>query len=630
MEEINSQDQTGIFRSRFCDQIDQVLGVIKEEQSRAEESVIEPQLSDHIELASLNTKHDSYLLTKDGRYLVFLTFDEAVKYDIELRKIVVRIELKPILFPMLKKMTERHRNLQISACGNRILAIISETKSRSYKCYALIFKIDSQDTPEMIDEEQKFAYWAIEPPSMKADGTKQFRGNKEFLRGGQLLHNTSYQQKFSDRPETADRDIKWYLGTDWNKYLFYECSKRSQIIRDGQTEHFSIKTIKRFDLGRQTTREFFQPQNQRDYDFNCIPVYSIRSLIIFEWERLQPWNYIIRLIDMDNFKVTQKLTNINEVYNDTFAHILKIDKQNFYSKELYFIGGERHKTVFLQYGKVLITIDLERRKTLSFDSQNLARLRRNNYGILESIFQGKKIEDTRKVICMCKSSDQDTIQEECETKTQSLKKWVSLENFSNKDNTGTVKIWEYKEIIKTTEELDIEESLQPKKHLLYVISFNDNDRENREMKFYSLVNNQQMKFSITALNQPKMLNQRLERQKICQVLLTKHDIANKSVELFPIKIISEVEYHMLNEVKVDLRKGYVILQFHSYQINTNDPSTVSYKYFLYSTDTDKLVVVEPKISPDKNDIENSTRFQVCGNYFMICSKKWILRHHLVN
>jgi len=89
---------------------------------------------------------------------------------------------------------------------------------------------------------------------------------------------------------------------------------------------------------------------------------------------------------MDNFKVTQKLTNINEVYNDTFAHVLKIDKQIFYSKELYFIGGEKHKTVFLQCGKVLITIDLERRKTLSFDSQNLARLRRNNYAILESIF----------------------------------------------------------------------------------------------------------------------------------------------------------------------------------------------------------------------------------------------------
>lgn len=111
-----------------------------------------PRLCDHLQLAYLNTKHDSYLLTEDGRYLLFLTYDEAIKYDLQDRKIVVRTELKPILFPMLKKMIERKRNLQISACGRKILALISETKNNVYKCYILVFRIDMR---AVVSEEQR-------------------------------------------------------------------------------------------------------------------------------------------------------------------------------------------------------------------------------------------------------------------------------------------------------------------------------------------------------------------------------------------------------------------------------------------------------------------------------------------
>mgnify|MGYP000724038560 CR=1 FL=1 len=97
--------------------------------------------------------------------------------------------------------------------------------------------------------------------------------------------------------------------------------------------------------------------------------------------------------------------------------------------------------MFIQFGKVLITIDLEKRKTLSFDSKNLPRLNRNNYGILETIFEGKKIEDTRKVICVCQSHRGNSSRELVPEVPQFERNWISLENFRNKDNTGVVRIW---------------------------------------------------------------------------------------------------------------------------------------------------------------------------------------------
>ena len=86
---------------------------------------------------------------------------------------------------------------------------------------------------------------------------------------------------------------------------------------------------------------------------------------------------------MDNCRISQKLSNIQEVNNDTYAETLRLDKQNFYYNDLEYIGGERDKTVFLRYGKLIITINLQLRKTHSFDANNLYRVHRNKYGVLE-------------------------------------------------------------------------------------------------------------------------------------------------------------------------------------------------------------------------------------------------------
>lgn len=183
---------------------------------------------------------------------------------------------------------------------------------------------------------------------------------------------------------------------------------------------------------------------------------------------------------MDNFKISQKVSNAQEVSNNTYAETLKLDKQNFYNKELHYIGGERHKTVFLQCGKIIIAVNLELRKTHSFDSENLYRVHRNGYGILEAIFSGKdKIEKTRKVYFVCCDQAADQREEQ--------RRWISLENFKFEENTGVAMLLEYKEGLPAASDLEPDHASPIDKSLLLAIAFNDNDRKNREEKFYNLL-----------------------------------------------------------------------------------------------------------------------------------------------
>ena len=92
---------------------------------------------------------------------------------------------------------------------------------------------------------------------------------------------------------------------------------------------------------------------------------------------------------------------------------------------------------------------------------------------------------------------------------------------------------------------ELEQEITPSicKNLLLSIGFNDNDRKNKEEKFYSLLGSQQVKFSFTSLNQLTNLNQIEQRQKLCQVLVTRHDIDRGTVALTPFNIMSELDYH---------------------------------------------------------------------------------------
>lgn len=86
--------------------------------------------------------------------------------------------------------------------------------------------------------------------------------------------------------------------------------------------------------------------------------------------------------------------------------------------------------------------------------------------------------------------------------------------------------------------------------------------------------------------------------------MTKHDIDRGTVAISPFHIISEYEYHPFFLVKVDLRRGYFILQFHSYEINS--ASSKRYKFFLCHPDEEEMVVIEPLL--DSSDIQPETRF----------------------
>ena len=55
--------------------------IIREEES-------ETKLTPLVNLAGLNTKDDSYMITPDGKFLVFLTYYEIIKYSLETFQIV--------------------------------------------------------------------------------------------------------------------------------------------------------------------------------------------------------------------------------------------------------------------------------------------------------------------------------------------------------------------------------------------------------------------------------------------------------------------------------------------------------------------------------------------------------------
>jgi hypothetical protein len=158
-------------------------------------------LTPSIDLASLNSKDDSYMITQDGQFLVFLTYNEIVKYSLKEFKIVRRETLAPLLFPFLKKMTVRKRNLLISSCGNKILGIICEDAFKGH-WFFLIYDVNKKKC------QRKYLGGA---------GT----------RGGPGLANSNFKGCSSgvQKARVGEKVKEWIIADGWKDYIFYKVER---------------------------------------------------------------------------------------------------------------------------------------------------------------------------------------------------------------------------------------------------------------------------------------------------------------------------------------------------------------------------------------------------------------------
>lgn len=162
-----------------------------------------------INLAGLNTKDDSYMITPDGTHLIFLTFNEIIKYSLKEMKIVERSTLAPLIFPFLKKMTVRKRSLLISSCGNKILGIICQDAFKGF-WYFLIYDVHKKVT------ERKY---------LGGGGTRGKNGtglkDRRFK-----TKNINLKVSPTHKKERVGEKIKeWIIADGWKNYIFYKVEK---------------------------------------------------------------------------------------------------------------------------------------------------------------------------------------------------------------------------------------------------------------------------------------------------------------------------------------------------------------------------------------------------------------------
>ena len=145
------------------------------------------------------------MITPDGQTLIFLTYDEIIQFSLKSMTILDRTTLAPLLFPFLKKMTVRKRNLLISGCGNKILGIICENEPKGL-WYFLIYDVKNKSC------QRRF---------LSGGGTRGHSSSNSFSKED-LRHEVN-KNKYQNR--VGEYVKEWITADGWKNFIFYKVEK---------------------------------------------------------------------------------------------------------------------------------------------------------------------------------------------------------------------------------------------------------------------------------------------------------------------------------------------------------------------------------------------------------------------
>lgn len=306
-------------------------------------------LNRHLELSTLNTKDDTYMLTVDGKYLIFLTYEEIVKYNLAEMRVEQKKILTHDLFPFLKKMSVRRRDLVVDHTGNRILGIIEEKliikKILKKKIFLLVFDIEKGESKRYditLGKGESVVEWIVtdgwkDEIFYKVEKIVEAPGSKEIPRG--------------TRGTRGDRGLDGRDGKNGNFQNMRERGKggrsKFQIVMKYSLRHRISQILYTVDSGGK------EISLKREKNITThVPFYQLGWMLVHEKVVSDPESLNLKIFDFHNKKFLAPLTNRLAALGDTNG---RRGRQGF-NGFLHFIGNIGTKKIFLRNDKLLMQI----------------------------------------------------------------------------------------------------------------------------------------------------------------------------------------------------------------------------------------------------------------------------------
>lgn len=313
IDESSLKELTGTFKEKWLTLLKTIkknYNIIKDQLQTLDSNL--KNFKSHLDLACLNTKDDTYMITSDGKYLVFLTFDYIIKYDIQNQEIVTKHTLAPLLFPFLKKMLVRRRDLLLNHDGNKILGIIEEKIGIESNYCFMIYNIQ-ENTTKILDL----------------------------------------------KLENGEKVKEWIVADNWVNEIFYKVEKETKLrqIPPYETKKRKIEIIKKYDLRRGKSETFYVCHSvngmfhkfnddedlvKHDVDIKHVPFFQLGWILIYEGVTRDPSIFNMKILDIHNKKILAPIID----KNFTKEFLASTSKMNF--GYLHFIGNLGMEKLFLR------------------------------------------------------------------------------------------------------------------------------------------------------------------------------------------------------------------------------------------------------------------------------------------
>lgn len=344
----------------------------------------------HLDLACLNTKDDSYMISSDGKYLIFLTFDDIIKFNIETQKVEVRNSLAPLLFPYLKKMLVRRRDLLLNHNADKILGVIEEKDSSGVKYCFLIYDISK---------------------------------NKAKLLRLKLEPNEKVKE--------------WIIADNWVNEIFYKVEKAVKLKKMPPygTKKRKVFVIKKYDLRREKSEIFYVCHSSNklfekisdedevkkcDVEIKHVPFFELGWILILEGLKRKPDIFNLKILDIHNKKILCPI--VDPIATPDILEYSR--KMNF--GYLHLIGNFGMEQLFLRSDQNLYVLEPRIRNLHTVNKSNIdSKLKKLK--ILKNLLGNLEVKKIRKI----------------NIRFIDKENWRSLEMGNMKTNTGLVDIYHF-------------------------------------------------------------------------------------------------------------------------------------------------------------------------------------------
>lgn len=387
----NLKQKAKNFKEKWLYLIKNLRKTYKKTQIPEQEPYLTPEekrLKRHLDLATLNTKDDSYMLTSNGKHLVFLTFNDIIKYNIETQKVEIRNTLAPLLFPFLKKMLVRRRDLLINETGDKILGIIEERLGTLIKYCLLIYDIYKNET-----------------------------------------------KVINLKLEEGEKIIEWIVADNWSNEIFFKVEKKIDVkeIPPYGNKRRKMEVIKKFDLRREKSEIFYLCNSmnkifeketddgelkKNDVDIKHVPFFELDWILIYEGLKRDPSVFNLKILDIHNKKILVPLVDFEFKKED----VENLGKMNM--GYLHFIGNFRFEKLFLRSDFNFYVLEPKLRSLVTTNSVNYEK-NVKKYPEIGVFLSETNIEKIRKL----------------DIRKLDTGNFLILEMYNHKRNTGLVDLY---------------------------------------------------------------------------------------------------------------------------------------------------------------------------------------------